>query len=244
MNINMIKSFVSELIYPEICVLCGEYNPVEMIDKEAFNKCATCCEKLINEFENYCIKCRLPVGKEHNAKNCTSCRNRSIYYDDLLFINEYKTYLGELILQFKYNKDRLLGLCLSELLSNRIINIKDTIDIIIPVPMFWVKKMMRGFNQSELIAYELSKYLKKPFVNNILQRKSLGKKQAGQSRTNRRANIKNIYSIKNHVEHKNILLVDDVVTTGSTLSECARVLKEGGAEKVFGAALAGVQRLR
>ena len=239
------KSFESvlDLFFPPVCPLCQEkwiLNNLE--DKPSPGYCAECIEKLICDFENYCQKCGLPVGKEVNTPDCRTCRGRSIYYDQLLFVNEYKTYIGELILNFKYGKDKLLAHFLGKMLYDRIKSKYDDIEVIIPVPMHWIKKLKRGFNQADLIGLELSQYMKVPLETSLLKRSRKGENQAGQSRTTRYKGVKELYYIKKPLHYKSVLLVDDVVTTASTLSECARLLKNAGCEKVYCATIAGVHR--
>lgn len=232
-----------ELVYPPLCPLCNlnwrTINDLENLDSEF---CDSCNNKLINICENFCPKCGLPVGKEANANDCKSCRGRSIHYDRLLFVNDYKTYLGELVLNFKYGKDKLLVYFLADWLYKRVKHDYQDVDLITAVPMHWSKKIKRGYNQAEILAYELSKKMNKPFDGSILDRFKSENSQAGQSRTVRYKSVKGLYFLKQNFEAKKILLVDDVVTTGSTMSECAKVLKSSGCEIVYCASITGVHR--
>lgn len=234
---------ILDLFFSPICPLCQKH--WVQLDKENLHQqdyCLECAQKLICEYVNFCKKCGLPIGQEVNSPDCKTCRGRVIYYDNLLFVNEYKTYIGELVVNFKYRKDKLLSHFLSKMILEKIKSNYSNAEVVIPVPMYWLKKMLRGFNQSEMLALEISKSLNLPLATNILKRSKKGKNQAGQSRTTRYKGVKDLYYITKPMPYKTVLLIDDVVTTGSTLSECAKVLKDSGVEKVYCASIAGVHR--
>lgn len=234
---------ILNLFFPPICPLCRvNWNPEKSDHTKIAAYCNECAEKLICSYENFCPKCGLPVGKEANAADCKTCRGRSIHYDQLVFVNEYKTYIGELILNFKYRNDKLLAHFFGSWMVEKVKLQNWEFEAIIPVPMHWRKKIKRGYNQAEMLGFELSHYLKKPLKTNILKRSKLGEKQAGQSRTVRYKGVKDLYYINKLPLYKSVILVDDVVTTGSTLSECAKLLKIGGCEKVYCVTIAGVHR--
>lgn len=232
-----------DLLFPPVCPLCNEHWIYEdCLTSSTEEYCQNCAQKLKCEYDNFCLKCGLPVGKEVNSPDCKTCRGRKIHYDQLLFVNEYKTFVGELVVNFKYGKDKLLAHFLGKMVSEKIKDKFSDAEIIIPVPMFWFKKLKRGFNQAEMLGQEISHALHKPLMTNILKRLKKGENQAGQTRTTRYKGVKELYYIKKNVPFKKVLLVDDVVTTGSTLSECAKLLKAAGVEKVYCAAIAGVHR--
>lgn len=113
-------------------------------------------------------------------------------------------------------------------------------DILIPIPLAKKRQKERGFNQSEEIGKELSKFLKIPLVNNALIKVRETLPQVELSGKEREENIKGAFWCRdeNMVKNKTIFLVDDVFTTGSTMEEAARVLKEAGAKKVWGITVA------
>lgn len=111
--------------------------------------------------------------------------------------------------------------------------------VLVSIPLSDAKMRKRGYNQAEILAKELSKKLSFP-VQNLLQRVKETKTQVGLSNTERKLNIKNAFELNTTylIQNTNAFLVDDVVTTGSTLSEAAKILKKAGAQKVFGLTLA------
>jgi len=106
-------------------------------------------------------------------------------------------------------------------------------EIIVPVPLFWWKRLRRGYNQAMLLAHKISE-LCDIKLKDILRRTKNTKTQTKLDEDLRRENVLNAFTLKgNDIENKKILLVDDVLTTGATIDECARVLKEAGAEHVY-----------
>ena len=110
--------------------------------------------------------------------------------------------------------------------------------MMIPIPLSKAKLRKRGYNQSKILANELAKKFNIPFAD-VLQRNRDTKTQAGLSRIEKRLNVRNVFEITNHkfLIKQNVFLVDDVVITGATLSQAAKVLKENGAKRVIGLTL-------
>ncbi|MFC2470533.1 MAG: ComF family protein [Lachnoanaerobaculum gingivalis] len=108
------------------------------------------------------------------------------------------------------------------------------IDCIIPVPLHSSRKRMRGFNQSDILAKYLSKYLDLPVFFDCLCRVKKTKDQKGLNRTERLHNLDNAFTVKKMRKSlKNVLVVDDVYTTGTTIEKCAKVLKDSGINKIY-----------
>ncbi len=144
----------------------------------------------------------------------------------------YKGALKKLIYLFKFKKDFLAGDILVNMLETKIKNIdKDYILTYIPIGKESMKK--RGFNQCEYIAKKLSKKLDLGYKETIIQCKDT-KIQKELSRSERRENIKDSFKVKdvNYIKGKKFILIDDVVTTGATIEEGVKVLKENGAIKI------------
>ncbi len=112
--------------------------------------------------------------------------------------------------------------------------------VLIPVPLDIKKLKLRGYNQSEELAKELSSVSRAPLLTNVLLKTASTKSQMELSKSEREENLRGVFLVKNaeKITNKKILLVDDVYTTGSTMNECARILKEAGAKSVYGLALA------
>ena len=149
----------------------------------------------------------------------------------MLFIPPY----DKIIHHFKYRKKTNLAILLGRAMASIIKSdhyLKD-VDIIVPVPLFWWKNLRRGYNQSALLSKTISQECSIK-MNNILKRIKNTKSQTKLNEEKRRKNVLNAFALQNNgIKDKIVLLVDDVMTTGATINECARVLKNAGAEKVY-----------
>ena len=115
-------------------------------------------------------------------------------------------------------------------------------DMLIPVPMTLLKRLKRKYNQAELLAMEISKHAKILYQPELLYKSKNTSPQESLTKKQREKNLKNVFSIKEEyaVQGKNIVLIDDVMTTGSTLNECAKILKIHGAKTVCAITIATV----
>lgn len=116
--------------------------------------------------------------------------------------------------------------------------------ILVSIPLYWQRKNWRGFNQSELLAYYLAKVLNLKYEGELLVRKIKTKNQATiKNRQVRRKNIINVFEVnKNMVTRENVILIDDVITSGATMTAALRTLKDFGVSQVWGLSLCGVQK--
>jgi ComF family protein len=172
---------------------------------------------------------------------CENCHNRHL--DKILSATDFNNAIvKEVIHKLKYGYIEDLSIPLSLLILNHLQTIDCQIDkrfVIIPVPMYLKKKRRRGFNQSEEIAKLISVSTGIPLSTTLIKTKET-KPQMDLNRKERTENIKNCFAVKNkeEVENKTILLLDDVYTTGMTMDECAKVLKENGSKEVWGLSVA------
>jgi ComF family protein len=163
-------------------------------------------------------------------------------FDAAYSFGAYEDTLRELIHLFKYGRVRPLAGRLGELIVSAIPR-DQAFDLVVPVPLHWRRRLERGFNQSELLANAVAKRYGLRAVSAI-RRKRTTATQAGLSNAKRRLNVAGAFAIrrKAEVEGRRVLLVDDVMTTGATLSACAGVLKRAGARYVAVLTLARVDR--
>lgn len=241
-----IKEFLLELFFPCFCLGCK---------KEGSYLCEDCKATLeISEFQ-YCLCNKNPLllppnQKKHGKCNKCSAKKLSGLYFALPYKENFLT--RNLIWQFKYQPyvKELAKTLAGLLIEHFIITNKNTEDIwensiLMPIPLDKNKSRKRGYNQSEELAKELSKILQLPLIADNLIKTKITLPQVGLSEKQREENIKNAFSIKNPEQirqladsGKKIFLVDDVYTTGSTMEECARILKEAGAKQVWGIVVA------
>lgn len=147
------------------------------------------------------------------------------------------TGIQNIVHQFKYKNKFRVAQAMGTLTGNLFISeaVSFKADNIIPVPLFRTKRVQRGYNQSEYIAKGLRETLGIPVLNSALKRIRNTRTQTGLDIDERKQNMDGAFRIKNieAISGKNIILVDDVVTTGATINECAKMLKESGAGDVF-----------
>lgn len=233
-NIKRIINFCVSIFFPKICSCCGKNLPINYES----NICVECKEKLPLNNGLICVKCSLPLL--NGGMHCKDCKtNKQIFFDKLLSAYIYKDDIATLIKKFKYNKKTFLAKDLSVEIINLIYKNKldEITDFVVPLPLHFFKKFKRGFNQSELIAKEISKNINKPIYPKLLIRKKYTTPQFNLSKEERMKNLEKVFAVnkkyKNIVNGKNILLVDDIATTCTSANLCSKELKCAGAKKVF-----------
>jgi ComF family protein len=183
-----------------------------------------------------CILCGIPFAGAGNDHFCGDCSTSSPRFDAARAAFAYEGASRDLIHAFKYrNKTHLrrpLALLTIELLSEFIQSHRP--DLIVPVPLHRKKLSSRGFNQAVLLGEIFSKRLKIPLDRRNLRRIRWTEPQVNLAAHDRRTNVKGAFSVQDSalVNGRRVLLVDDVLTTGSTADECGRVLKAAGAADV------------
>lgn len=202
-------------------------------------------------FPNRCGFCNQLIKKEYTCKKCKK-NLEYIYTDNKIqkingmyfdfFISSY-FYLGIIrnkILDFKFKNKKYLYRALAERLAYNLQPYIKDIDSIIAVPISFKRYLERGYNQSVLIAKYIAKKLNKPFLKFVLIKIKNNQKQSELGMKQRSKNVKNVYKIlnKNIIFGKRILLIDDIYTTGATVNECSRILKQCGAQSVVVATIA------
>lgn len=229
----MWKKFILDLFLPQFCLGCG---------KEGELVCQDCLSTIeISEYQ-FCPFCKIPK----RVLDGGTCKfHQKMNLDGLFAATSYKNILiKKLIRTFKYEpflknlREPLAFLIISHffLSENKKIFQTSENSFFMPLPLSNFRKRWRGFNQSTELAKILSNFFKVPLqVNNLIKIKKT-QPQVELSEKEREKNIKGAFKLKNPqaVEEKRIFLVDDVFTTGQTLEEAARVLKNEGAKEVWG----------
>ena len=232
---NRIKNFFLDLFFPKNCLGCKQ--PGTYLCRDCFNKIPLA-------ENNACFFCEKITGK---GRTCFDCK-KEIYLDRVISAAEYKNLLvRELIRAFKYYYVQELSKPLAQLLINQLrgleLKFNNSEFLIIPIPLHCHRLKYRGFNQAELIAKKMTDQFNLDIVTDALERKSPSTPQAKiKDIEKRKLNLQNIFSIKpetaGKIKDKIILLIDDVITTGATMNEAAKVLKESGAKEVWALAIA------
>lgn len=222
--------FLFDLFFPILCQRCG---------REGSYLCVECQQVIATPLQK-CLVCDRVAfsGLTHNG-----CQKKTIAITGLLVATSYETkFIRKLIWQFKYNfvQDiaEILGIILVDFLITQ--NLKEYFAkcLIIPVPLHKSKLKQRGFNQAELLAEVVAKNLGLKLLTALKRHKNT-KAQVELDQEERKKNVRQVFrlsdgaKLKNQLKNQRILLIDDVVTTGSTLNECAKVLRRAGAREIW-----------
>jgi len=201
------------------------------------------------EAEFFCVSCRTPFLNAFPLDfegRCALCRSGLRGFDAAYCFGSYEGVLRELIHLFKYGRIKTLARPLGDLLSSALPR-DERFDAITPVPLHWRRQWQRGFNQSDLLARDLSSRCGFPVLP-ALRRVSATAAQAGLSNTARRRNVAAAFRSRGgarwtrRLQGKRILLIDDVMTTGSTAAACALALTRAGVARVALLTVARVDR--
>ncbi len=173
---------------------------------------------------------------------CGLCRRGANGFDAAYSFGAYEGTLRELIHLFKYQRIRTLAAPLGMMLVSALPR-DERFDVISPMPMHWMRRWQRGFNQAELLARMIGRRTGIP-VRNLVRRRRATAPQAGLSNAQRRSNVAGVFAVRRRtgIAGRRILLVDDVFTTGATASACAAALKRAGAARVTVLTLARTDR--
>jgi len=239
------RNYLLELLFPIKCAVCRKETGSQKRNKLI---CADCIKKISPSLDFFCPLCE---AKTADGKLCFSCRiiisntEKTFHLDRLIYPFSYKDpAVQKVIKSFKYHFIKDLNQPIGRLVTSYLDKIKGKIDlkdtVIIPVPLHKRKFNQRGYNQSELIAVEISKHLNIGVINDCLFKIRPTKDQAKLKENKRLGNLKGAFLCAKPwlAAGKKILLLDDVYTTGETMKECAKVLKEAGAKEVIGLAIA------
>lgn len=224
---SKILNRIFDFLLPRTCASCNKILTTfeEIICDSCFDKLKLTPESLIRE----------EYQKKFSIKN---------YISDFhpVFIFETDKEIQHIIHSLKYKKHFRVGTYFGKIIGNQINDkiIAWKINLILPVPLHYAKKAERGYNQSEFIAKGISSFTGIEWDRKTIKRKRYTETQTHLTAEERQANVKGAFKIRNRdkIKGKNILLVDDVITTGSTISECANQLILAGAGKIYATSIA------
>jgi competence protein ComFC len=222
---------VQSLFYPALCAVCHVSVP------RASYICQDCLDKAQRIVAPFCAKCSEPFpGAIDGEFTCANCAHRALAFDAAVSAYRSRGVVRFVILQFKYNRQLHLRHPVAEWLQEAMndARLRDrNFDCIVPVPLHPARFRERGFNQAELLATILGKRITLT-LSLALERIRYTRSQTAFDRIDRMENLRGAFRLRKrmNVRGLQVLLVDDILTTGSTLSECARVLREAGARSV------------
>jgi len=215
----------SNMLMPPYCVLCNQPSEVDCL--------CNACKADLPFAHRPCYRCGLPLGSEKD-RICGACMISKPPFHRTISPLAYSFPVDRMLQSFKFNRQLVHGRVLAQLLVESIQHTEGKMpDIIIPVPLHSIRLLMRGFNQSFELSSHCSRVLKIPQISSSLRRRRNTPAQSGLSRSERRRNLRHaFYWTGTDIRGLHIALVDDVLTTGSTVTECAKLLLRSGAARV------------
>lgn len=220
---HKIASITQMLRLPAICGLCNQYHPGPLAI------CAQ-CTALLKPLGPACQYCALPLP-DATFLTCGHCCRKKPYVDKVITAYCFEEPLRTLLHEFKYRKGLYLSTFLTSLMLHALPQGKYVTEHLIPVPMHPQRLRQRGFNQAAELAKQLSHRLKLPYDLSYCRKIVNTASQAGLNAQARRKNLRHAFQAKSGND-QHVTLVDDLLTTGSTANELARVLKNQGVQQV------------
>jgi ComF family protein len=217
---------IQPTLYPAVCALCGAPSPADL------DLCRDCGLELPHN-RDCCRRCALPLPASTGASVCGACHNRPPLYDRCLAPLLYRPPLDRLISAMKFHGQLRYGRLLGDLLGAFVQQLQPPApQLIIPVPLHRARLRQRGYNQALEIARPLSRRLGIPLACGHLLRRHATAAQAELEKGERQRNVRGAFVLSRRLPVQHVALVDDVVTTGATVTELARVLRGAGVECV------------
>ena len=233
MNVRKINiDFFKDILFPSRCGICEC-----LLDSEGL--CPDCWSKIRWISEPRCCICGQPFTTEMESVDfvCAQCASKKPYFDKAVSVFVYDDFSKKIILKFKHSDATYLAKMLTQWMFRAATLEIESSDLIIPVPIHFTKRLKRKYNQSELLAKKISDISNVKYEPRILDKIKQTSPQEGLSGNQRRKNVIGSFGVnekyKHLLENKRILLIDDVFTTGSTVNECAKVLKKHSAKEII-----------
>ena len=231
---------MNHLLWPEVCDNCRD-----SILETQNGLCHDCWYQLLESVGgDYCPQCGRDASKYAIIQGrCPKCQEALIHFDAIARGGVYEESLRRMILAFKFRDHTELDtqLCMLANSALRGSTFFDSIDVFVPVPLHWLRHLGRGYNQSLIICKGLEH--RSAVISSDLVRSRYTARQWNLTATKRKENVSGAFAVRrgHGFSGRNVCIVDDITTSGSTLNECARTLKEAGAVKIFAVVLAVAQ---
>ncbi len=215
-----------DLLYPPACAVCG---------REGKFVCEGCEPELPRLLAPFCVRCASPGSAAH----CRLCDATPPYFDGITAPYVHRGPVRDLVHNLKYNNVRTSAPELGRLMAAHLSAGNARADLLAPVPLHGARERARGYNQSVLLARAVGEATGIPLEERLLTRtRDTAPQVTMRSPEERRRNIEDAFECAGEARGASVLVVDDVVTTGGTMSACAKPLKSAGAESVWGLSLA------
>ncbi|WP_296645603.1 ComF family protein [Romboutsia sp. 13368] len=225
-----------EFLYPDNinCILCD--NPINKTN--TYSMCKECFTN-ISFILDGCVKCGKPIInyslEDQNIEGCNYCLNKGFYFDKVISCIEYTQLSKKIVFGLKYNNKTYMSKYIAQIMKEKLELEDIKFDYILFVPLHKKRMRKRGFNQAEKIARNLSDLVNVPIIDKI-DRKYNTRRLYILNKEERKKELKNAFilkEVKENLKNKNILLVDDIFTTGSTVNEISKLIRVEGVNKIF-----------
>ncbi|RYE06359.1 MAG: ComF family protein [Rickettsiaceae bacterium] len=227
--------YIRDYIFPSTCLSCA--TPV--LDNNKF--CSICWYQLDFIAKPYCEIC----GRKFEISSlegftCSRCMQDPPTYDKARFLLKFDVHSKKIIHKFKYQDKLEIADTFANMIYDRYTVDFLNIDLVVPVPMNRFKRLFRMYNQTEILAKKIAKISNKQLYLDLLIKNKWTKSQTFLSKEARKNNIIGTIKINNkyNVKNRNILLIDDVLTTGTTVKYCSSIIRRAGAATIFVLAIA------
>lgn len=217
---------LKHVLYPPRCLICNGSG------QKGQDLCGS-CEQSLPWLKHACHQCALPLPDDSgDASICGRCLKKTPFFDFSLSLFSFEKEVVTLIHKLKFHGKLAVSRLFGDLLADTAVKNLDKPDCLLPVPLYKKRLKKRGFNQSIEICRSLEKAWDIPIENNLVNRTRDTQSQTGLDAKQRKKNIRGVFEITGAIKYAHVAIVDDVVTTGSTVNELARILKKGGVKKV------------
>jgi competence protein ComFC len=235
-NLSILRALAS-LLYPPVCTLCSASVAADEY------LCDECHAKAPRIVPPSCARCSEPfAGAISGPFHCANCAHQTLHFEAAVSVYRSRGIVRRLMLDFKYGRQiylrHLIARWLCAALDDERLRGRH-FDVVVPVPLHPTRERERGFNQAALLAQFVGERMLLP-VKPVLERLRYTTTQTAFDRAERMENLHDAFRLRKNADVRGlrVLLIDDVLTTGSTLNECARTLKRAGASSVYAATAA------
>ena len=224
-----------DLICPPSCAICRQSLEVD----DDISLCMACRTKIATVDGGFCVRCGgRKFQRLDDTGDCRRCMTTPFRFHRVIALGEYEHDLRLTILRMKSDRSGFLATAIAAWLVERRRKLLEEsgADVIVPIPMHQVRRWLRGVNNPDLLAAEIARRLGRPILRNVVWRTRRTKLQFPLSRLGRTENVEGAFAVvprrSRLLRNKNVLLVDDILTTGATCNEVAAVLYAAGAKSV------------
>ncbi|ODC01154.1 hypothetical protein A3197_01330 [Candidatus Thiodiazotropha endoloripes] len=213
-------------IYPQNCLLCGA-------DADHRRRFCDPCYQSLPFNRHACPRCALPLPPDAAAETrCGACLNSELPYASCQTALRYEAPSNHLIAQLKFRHQLHLTIPLARLIIDRLGELQNPPDLLLPMPLHQQRMRQRGFNQAQELARVVAKHYRIPLEDRLVKRTRNTKAQSDLNERLRRNNLRHAFRVYGSLRGSRVAILDDVITTGSTINEMSKALKRCGAAEI------------